>query len=225
MPATLQAALIVSLFIAPGYLLLQGYAKSRAFTPPDKDLYVLAQAVVASLGWLAIVALCLSALGDPATHWGLLPPNRNRLEHHIGPIALSVMGVEFVPFALGLTAGYVVNALQRVELARPLLEWTGIYERPTAWEHAWMEAASRVSFSADSPSIDVSVRLKGGGVIEGRYGSGSRVDLAPRPTRQIYLETAYGIDDSENPAKLLGDGTIGGVFIDASEIAAIYFKT
>jgi hypothetical protein len=88
-----------------------------------------------------------------------------------------------------------------------------------------MEAVSRASVAAGAQSIDVSVRLKGGGTIEGRYGSRSRMDLAPRPSHQIYLETAYGIDDSEIPPKLLGDGTIGGVFIDASEIAAIYFKT
>jgi hypothetical protein len=224
-PATFQAALIIALLVAPGYVLIQGYQKGRAYTPPDKDLYVLAQAVVASLGWLSVVALLLVVLGDPAKHWGLLPPKMRLLEEHLGPVASLVIAIEFTPFALGLAAGGTVNALQRAAWARSLLDWTGIFESPTAWDQAWMEAAYRAGMSSEHQSIDVSVRLKGGGVIEGRYGGASRADLSPRPTHQLFLETAYGFDDSETPPRLLGDGTIGGVFIDASEIAAIYFKT
>jgi hypothetical protein len=224
-PATLQAAFVFALLISPGFVLLQGYRRGRSYTTPDRDLYVLAQAIVISLGWLAAVWLLLLLVGDPVKHWGLVPRDGMLLEQHRSGIALLVLGVEFGPFALGLGAGAAVNALQGVEVARTLLGWTGLFEPPTAWEHAWKEALSRATTPGGQQAIDLSVRLKGGGVIEGSYGERSRADLSPRPSRQIFLETAYGMDDTETPPRLLGDGSIGGVFIDASEIASVYFKS
>lgn len=225
MPETINTALAISLFVAPGYVLIQGYRQGRSWTPPDKDLYVLAQAVVASVGWLALVAVTLSIVGQPLKHWGVLPQNPAELEKHIPAVALLVLGIEFVPFVLGVAWGLVVNSLQRIERAHFLLRWTGIFEPPTAWEQAWSEAVARSEGAPGQQSIDVRVLLKSGGVIEGRYGSASRADLSPRRTHQIYLETGYGLDDRSDPPRLLGDGTIGGVFIDASEIATVYFKS
>jgi hypothetical protein len=226
MPSTFQAALVFALLIAPGYVLIEGYRHGRSYSAPDRDLYVLAQAVVASLGWVASVWLFLSLVGDPVSSWGIMPENGTRLAEHHSAVALLVLGIEFAPFALGLLVGFVVNALQGTERAHVLFGWTGLLEPPTAWEHAWNEAASRVGIAAgQQQKIDVSVRLKGGGLVRGSYGAGSRADLSPRPTHQLFLETAYGLDDSELPARIVGDGTIGGVFIDASEIATIYFNS
>jgi len=225
MPSTLEAALIFALLISPGYVLLQGYRRARSYSVPDRDLYVLAQAIVASLAWIASVWIVLSAAGDPVSGWGIVPENDNRLTAHQTTIALLVLGVELVPFAVGSLAGFVVNALQRAERAHMLLGWTGLFEPPTAWEHAWNEAAARLSSDAAQQTVDVSVRLRSGGIVRGSYSGGSRVDFSPRPHHQIFLETAYGLDDSELPPKLTGDGTIGGVFIDASEIATIYFNS
>ncbi len=225
MPATFQAALVFALLVAPGYLLVQGYRHGRSYSAPDRDLYVLAQAIVASLGWVASIWFVLSLVGDPISTWGILPENNERLAEHQPAIALLVLGVELVPFAVGLLIGFIVNALQGAERAHVLLGWTGLFEPPTAWEHAWGEAASRLATGAGQQTIDVSVRLKGGGMVRGSYGAGSRADLSPRPGHQLFLETAFGLDDTELPAKLVGDGTIGGVFIDASEIATIYFNS
>jgi hypothetical protein len=224
-PSTLQAAVIFALLISPGYVLLQGYRRARSYSVPDRDLYVLAQAVVASLAWLASIWFVLSVIGDPLAHWGLLPRDSHLLASHQAGVALLVLSVELVPFLVGLLAGSALNRLQGVERARGLLGWTGIFEPPTAWEQAWNEAAARVDPGGGLQAIDVSVRLKGGGLVRGRYGSSSRADLSPRPSHQIFLETAYGLDDSEVPARVVGDGTIGGVFIDASEIATIYFNS
>jgi hypothetical protein len=224
MPAAADAALVVALLVSPGFMLLQGYRRGRAYTVPDRDLYVLAQAVVASLGWLALVWLVLLFVGDPVKNWGLLPTNNDLLERHRGVIALLVLGVELVPFALGLLAGFLANIVQAIAWARAAFSWTGFFEPPTAWEYAWGEAASRAERSG-SGWIAVSVRLKSGAIVEGRYGAQSRADLSPRPHHHVFIETAYGLDDAQTPTKQLGDGTIGGVFIDASEIATIYFQS
>jgi hypothetical protein len=223
--STLQAALIFALLISPGYVLLQGYRRARSYSVPGRDLYVLAQAVVASLGWASSVWFVLTALGHPLSRWGLLPQNDHLLETHQTRIALLLLGVELIPFVVGLVGGFVVNGLQRAERARVLLGWTGIFEPPTAWEQAWNEAASRVGTAGGSQAIEVSVRLKCGELVRGRYGSLSRADMSPRPSHQLFLETAYGVDDRDTPARLVGDGTIGGVFIDASEIATVYFNS
>jgi hypothetical protein len=220
-PPTLQAALVFALLVSPGFVLVQGYRRGRTHTLPDRDLYVLAQAVVASLGWLAVVWLLQSRVGDPISSWGLVPQNDVLLEQHREALALLLLAIEFMPFGFGLMAGFVINALQRLDRARFLLGWTGIFEPPTAWEQAWNAAHFRASTSSAQQPIDVSVRLKAGGVVVGRYGSASRADLSPRLSHQLFLETAYGLDDSGSPVTSLGDGTIGGVFIDASEISAV----
>jgi|ERR1041385_8143934 hypothetical protein len=225
MPSTLQAALVLVLLIAPGYVLLQGYRRARSYSVPDRDLYVLAQAVVAGLGWIASVWLVLSLVGLPLSQWGLLPEKNRLLEAHQAAIALLVLGIEFLPFALGLLAGFTINWLQSAQRARLVLGWTGIFESPTAWEQAWNEAAARAGAVGGSRTIEVGVRLKCGEFVRGRYGSSSRADLSPRPSHQLFLETAYGLDDKQTPARLVGDGTIGGVFIDASEISTIYFNS
>jgi hypothetical protein len=223
-PSTVEAALVFALLISPGFMLIQGYRRGRTYTVPDRDLYVLAQAIVASLGWLTLVWALLLLVGDPVKSWGLFPHRSTLLERHRGGFALLVLGVEFVPFILGSLAGTAVNALQGVGWARTRLLWTGLFEPPTAWDQAWSEAAARAEGSGLG-WITLSVRLKSGTVVEGRYGARSRADLSPRPDHQVYLETAYGLDDSQTPATRLGDGTIGGVFIDASEIATIYFES
>lgn len=225
MPATFQAALILALFIAPGYVLIQGYRQGRTYSPPDKDLYVLAQAVVASLGWLAVAGLVLSLFGDPMRNWGLMPQNTRLLEQHVRAVTLLVLAIEFAPFALGVATGSVVNALQGVQRAHALLNWTGIFEPPTAWEQAWSKAAARAKSTSDKEPIAVRVHLKGGEIVEGLYGGDSRADLSPRPGHHLYLETAYGLEVGEAMAAKPEDGTIGGVFIDGSEIATIYFKS
>jgi hypothetical protein len=219
-PSTFQAALIFALLISPGYVLIQGYRRGRSYSIPDRDLYVLAQAVVASLGWVAAIWFLQSLAGNPISHWGVVPQDNLLLSRHQAGIALLVLGVEFAPFPLGLTAGLVVDALQSNDSVRAGLHWTGLFEPPTAWEHAWNEAARRAENSGQG-WFDISIRLKSGAVITGRYGAKSRADLSPHPAHQIFLETAYG-PDGEGASE---DGTIGGVFIDASEIATIYFAS
>ena len=221
----MQAAIVFALLISPGYLLLQGYRRSRSYTLPDKDLYVVAQSVVASLAWLSWVWLALLPLGDPVDHWGLVPQNGALLERHRATVAALFVGLEFGPFIIGVVAGRIVNLLHGTEQARRILSWTGLFEAPTAWDHAWNQAAARATAPGGAPTIDVRICLRTGGVVEGRYGAGSRADLSPRVNHQVFLETAYGVDDSSGERRLLGDGTIGGVYIDASEITSIYFKS
>jgi len=206
-------------------MLIQGYRRGRAHTLPDRDLYVLAQAVVTSFAWLAIVWLVLLAAGNPIEHWGLVPWKPGQLEANRGAIAGLALGVELIPFGIGLGAGSLLETLRKLERARGLLGWTGLFEPPTAWEQAWAVAETRVASNPSQTSIEVSIRLRDGSLVEGRYGEISRADLSPRPRHQLYLETAYGVDDRQIPPRLLGDGKTGGVFIDASEIVAVYFKS
>src|ERR1700727_187928 len=224
MASASQAVLLFALLVSPGFVLVQGYRRGRSYTVPDRDLYVLAQAVVASLGWLAIVWLLLLVVGDPLRQWGIVPENTRLLMKHQGASVALLLGVEFAPFGLGLASGSVVDTLQDIAWARSYFKWTGLFEPPTAWDQAWNGEGSQASTSSEQ-SIDVSVRLKGGGVVEGRYGRASRAHLSPRPDHQLFVETGKGLEDRETSSVWLGDGTIGGVFIDASEIAAIYFKS
>jgi hypothetical protein len=225
-PASLQAAVVFALLIAPGFLLVQSYRRGRTYSLPARDLYVLAQAVVASLAWITFVWLLLRILGDPLRRWGVLPWKSELLVKHGTPAALLLLMVEFAPVVVGAVGGYLMNRVQATAGAQRIVSWTGVGESPTAWEHAWNEARSRaVARPTGRQYVDVSISLKAGDRVQGRYGALSRADLAPRPSRHVFVETGYGIAESESGARLSGDGTIGGVYVDGSEIAAVYFES
>jgi hypothetical protein len=69
MPGSSEAALVFALLIVPGYQIVRGYAVARGADAPPKDLYVLAQTIVASLVWLVLTRVAVEDLlrGSPTT--------------------------------------------------------------------------------------------------------------------------------------------------------------
>ncbi|HKG02743.1 MAG TPA: DUF6338 family protein [Conexibacter sp.] len=226
MLGSLQAAVLFALLIAPGFLLVQSYRRGRSYSLPSRDLYVFAQAVVASLAWLAVIWFALQLFDDPLWRWGIFPWRIETFVKHEAAAAGLLLVIVFLPVVIGTVGGRLMNRLQSNTTFQQIQRWAGLGESPTAWEHAWNEARGRASTRPSGRQyIDVSIRMKGGDRGQGRYGALSRADLAPRPSRHVYVETGYGVDDGSPAANLQGDGTIGGVYVDGSEIAAIYFES
>ena len=220
MAPALKIALPIALLVAPGYLFLTGYRQGRSYTIPDRDLYVLAQAVVASLGWISLIWLVLP-LGNPIKAWGLLPVDVPRIEHHQTALATLLLSVEFLPFALGLVVGPMLGWATELSWVYRRFYWTGLLERPTAWDHAWNQVVGKLP---PRVGIDVTVRLKSGAIVTGSYGDGSRADLSPRSARDLYLETGRGYSEGKGELRLFASGESGGVFIAASEIETVFFS-
>ncbi|HET7574289.1 MAG TPA: hypothetical protein VFJ99_04165, partial [Solirubrobacterales bacterium] len=54
MPSTLESLAVFAAAIAPGYGLISGYQHQRSYSSPERDLHLLAQALVVSPGWIAL---------------------------------------------------------------------------------------------------------------------------------------------------------------------------
>lgn len=206
MPGSLAAALTFALLISPGYQLVRGYAVVRGAGAPDKDLYVLAQAVVASLAWLAVTWVAV----DDALRWVAA----DRVSDHLIPVLATVPLLVGAPYLLGRGAGMAIGAIVRVEnprgpgwLAR-VVEALGLDGRADTWDRTWRIAqrhgGALVTISLDDDSS-----------ISGQFAHNSFVAAAPAPPA-VYLERAYEVAD---------DGTYitydRGVYIDGARIVAV----
>jgi hypothetical protein len=236
-PSTLQAAVLFALLIAPGFLWVRGYARGRARTVAERDLYALAQAVVAGIAWLSVIVVALQGWLHT---WGVLPRNDALLEQHKTPVALSLLAIVFLPYALGWAAAAVGQTLaSRLErwssktiwngvsgtgltaakgrtklFAAKEIKRSGLVAPPSAWDRAWTRPAAR-------DEGWVTILMEDGSFIRGRYGGGAQIDLSPRP-RQVFLVEGYGYDQNgDERAFASGDE---GLFLDAANIRAIYFE-
>jgi len=219
-PDTVVALAVFMLAIAPGFLAVRGYSRRRYRTVPDRDLYAVAQAVVVSAMWLALVWLILLKVGDPIRAWGLIPNDTGAIRSHQAAIVGLGFAVVTLPYGLGLTAAYLVDRLEgvRSEGAWRRIRRTGLVRPPTAWDRAWL------TFRRRQGAGQVVVRLKNGLVIRGGYGKRSQADLSPSP-HQLFLESGFGYAEGEDgdAVEVEAEGS-AGIFIEGSEIAAIYFQ-
>jgi uncharacterized protein DUF6338 len=220
-----EAAIVFGLVVAPGYLLVHGYRRLGTYSLPSRDLYALAQAVVVSLAWLVVVWLVLLWLGDPIHRWGVIPRNTTNLDRHRSDLALLIAAMVFPPYFLGLAAGAAIRGLQESERAERLLGWTGLFEPPTAWDRAWSTAKAAIKDKPDgSRYVDVTVHLKSGTVVTGRWGGSGDTDLWPKTDHNIYFASGYGVATDDSGETRLDRGR-HGVFVDASDVAAVYFTS
>jgi hypothetical protein len=156
---------------------------------------------------------------DPLESWGLWPGDDSKLDSHRVELIALGLAVIAVPYAVGMLLGGVVSALEdpRTRIARPL-RYFGFFDPPTSWDRAWLRYRQRHGAGT------VVVRTKGGLIIRGAFDSGAQVDVAPNPP-SIYLSSGYGVHfgrDGEAVA-LEAEGS-EGIFIDGSEILAVYFE-
>jgi hypothetical protein len=206
MPGSLEAALVFALLIVPGYQIVRGYAVARGADAPPKDLYVLAQTIVASLVWLVLTWVAVEDLlrwiSDDAVG-----------EHTLAAYAIAPLVVG-VPYAVGRGAGKLSAAVLRPQ--RPigprwfarLLQVLGLGGTRRGWDLAWARVAA-----ADGTLV--TLELDGGGSISGQFGRGSFVSLAPADPA-VYLERAYELRDDGSAVTYAE-----GVYVDGARIVAV----
>jgi hypothetical protein len=216
-----RTASLLLLLVAPGFLAIRGYSRRRYHAPPpERDIYALAQAVIVSAIWIAVAWVLLLLAGDPLAAWGVFPHHPKLLDHHRVDIVLLGLLVATLPYWLGAIAAGVVDRIAGKPRSVPfrVLRWTGLLQTPTAWDRAW------AGYTASQGAGEVVVRLKGGHMVRGGYGKRAQVDLSPSPP-QLYLESGYGYTEGPDGGEHVQPGAYGeqGVFIQGSEIEAVYF--
>lgn len=234
MPNSLDSAIVFALVIAPGYMFVRGFSLGRAHIPPARDLYILAEAVVASVVWLAAFYLANRGLLE---RYGLLPVDEAVMEAHTLEIGRLLLVIVLAPYVVGRVAGTAARvggraAAQGVKwvlenVPGDLPGWGGLWRRgvrrlakavgespllrpPTSWDRAWATARDDASIAT--------VHLKDGGMVRGSLAS---VDVSPLP-RQVVLANGQGFDEEGVPIPLaLGPN---GVYLEGAEIKAVYFE-
>lgn len=204
MPASIEAAIVFAVLIVPGLQLISGYRWTRAHTLPRRDLYVLAQAVAVSLAWLPVVWLLG---GDAVLGW---LENETANDHQLEILGIVLLNLA-VPLLVGLSAGLAIREMaDRPDFVLTrALKWTGIFEPPTAWDAAWIQA-DRGEWAA------VRVTLRSGDEFGVLFDDGSTVGLSPAP-RDLFFDTEYRVE---------ADGSIvseshEGIYIDGSEVVSL----
>jgi hypothetical protein len=202
MPASLEAALVFAVLIVPGLLLLSGYNRTRTHSIPSRDLYALAQAVVASLGWIPFLWLLG---GRRVVDW----IEDDALRDHVGELVVLLVLNLATPLLVGFTAGKIVDWITSRPQLDDAVAWTGVFEPPTAWERLWSNL-SRAQWAA------VSIELKDGQMFHVLFDDGAKVGLSPGP-RYCFFDTEYHLDDDGNAEVEEHEG----IFIDAGEVVSV----
>lgn len=207
MPSTLEALAIFAVAIAPGYGFLSGFQYQRSHTPPERDLYLLAQAFITSAVWIAVTWW---PVGHLLSGWTA----DESLQDHEFMAWLLLCSFLLLPYGPGRLIGTVVGIAGKRK-SGPLFQLfrrLGFYRHATLWESTWTEAKDR-------GGAIVVIRLRDGSTVEGQFSGGSLADSSPRKPR-LYLEKAYGWNKD-------GQRVIfpRGAYLEGDQIAAVQFKT
>lgn len=207
MPSTVEAVVIFTVMIAPGYLLTQGIAQGRNVDADLPDLHVLAKAVVASVLWLiatwwwATEAL-IRWVGEDTVD-----------QHSTGAVTWRAAVLIIGPYVLGRFLGMAVKGKWRG--ISPVLRAMGIAStRGTPWDFAWQEVTE-----SGKPLL-VIVTLDDGTKVAGQFAERSRATVSPQQP-EVYLEEAYEVKKDGTPSLVVYDR---GVHVAGEKISAIAFK-
>lgn len=237
MPAT-ETAVVVALLFAPGFLMVRGYGRRRHRHVPERNVYAVSEALVASAIWLAFAWLVIRAFGEPLSEWGILPHDSGRLARHEAHAILLGFTLLVAPYGIGMLAALLVDKIgvsDDFRSIRKLLQKWGLLKTSTAWDQAWLSVFRR------DESARVVIQLCDGSYIAGGYGKGGQVDLSPLP-HKLYLPRIYAYAEAGFPGgvgELLQGGDLAqkypppafqpvpeegnaGVFVDGDQIRAVY---
>jgi hypothetical protein len=114
------------------------------------------------------------------------------------------------PLVVGLLAGRLVDWVgdRPWSPIAAAVQWTGIFEPPTAWEATW-----QLALVGEWAAVEIT--LKDGHEFHVLFDNGSRVGLSPGP-RFLFFDTEYSWQ---------GDNATvhkhEGIFIDATEVVSV----
>lgn len=208
MPLTFEAGILFSVLIAPGFLLIRGYARRRTHLEPARDLYALGQAVVGSLFLLATGWVVLSLFGQADL---LRDLRKGHLEGHETVVFWMLVGLLAIPYPLGDGVAALIDLIGRRPTRFPgrYLRWTGIFDVPTAWDAIWLRVKQH-------DWALVSIEFRDGTNVFGVWAAGSRVDLSPKEDCHVFFSEEYRYVNGE-PQKIDGDG----IWIRSDEVAFV----
>jgi Family of unknown function (DUF6338) len=210
-PLTLEAGVLFSVLVAPGFLLSRGYTRRRTHLEPERDLYALGQAIVGSLFLLATVWVGLSVF-DQANL--LRDLREGHLDGHETVVFWMLVGLLLLPYLLGGTAAALTDLVGNRPTRFPgrHLRWTGLFDVPTSWDAIWLRVKQH-------PWALVSIEFRDGTNVFGVWAKGSQVDLSPKQDRHVFLSEEYRYVDGA-PQKVEGDG----IWIRSDEVAFVRIR-
>lgn len=238
MPTSVQAAVVFSVIIVPGFLFVRGFGRGRPRVGPQQPLYVLTQAVVASL---VLLAIAWWPGGRTVVRW--VSDGTAITRHRDGTYAFFVALI-VVPFPLGLLAGgaaewlltRVLNARDRLAAAQAAdpkthrlrrsgaawllqaIESRELLEGAATWDRTWRQLQRRAKY------LYVRVRTTSGYEATGEVGDDSRVALSPQD-HDLYIEQVYRPVDAADPGGRMVPVEGGlGIFISGPAIETLEFR-
>jgi hypothetical protein len=200
MPNSVEAATIFTLLIVPGYAFLSGYRLARSHTLPDRDLYVLAQAVIVSVlmvavGWFRV---------EDFLHW----IDDDTLGEHAGGALVLLLTLIAGPFLVARLLAAALSGLAKWGPTEGAIAFLGLAPA-NAWQRAWREPLSDGAL--------VLIELEGDGSVLGQMTAGGYVNFPPREPA-VYLPVAYR---KEGDALTV---MARGAYVPGEQIRAMYLQ-
>lgn len=218
LPNTIPGAVILLLAIAPGFIAVTVWARTRTWGGPSSELRTLLQSVAASL----VIQAALS----PLTLLMLYPIRDDLLGHPVKVVAWFIVVVLLVPFIGGRLAGLASDSMWKAAV-RPaesespagadaafgakLVKWLGKPVPPSAWDSLWTHHVPSSAF--------VLIEFDDGSKVAGAFAANSAAITSPEK-HGVYLEREWAIDDDGNITVAV-PGSQGVMVLDTDHIRSI----
>lgn len=212
MPSTIEAVVILILFIAPGFLCAR-MVRAEIPSALGSDRQFLVLAIIFSL--LVHVVLLVYTIE--------MAPKLNEFFQQLRSIGVHgkltlgwsvLVWLVIVLFVGPIAIASVLSWVWRSDFAQPLLEKFGISVvqlTPTAWD--WF-------FLTQKDGCWLVAELDDGSIVGGEFGSGSFASLTPHRA-DIFVEREYYVDENHNFADPIPDNI--GVWIQGEKVRHLHF--
>lgn len=223
MPSTVEALVVLVLFVVPGFLFRRGYLRARPRAKAEPGLYALAEAVVFSL---VLIAATWWWRGADVVAWA---EQETAVTDHSGETFTYLVALLLLSFPVGVVIGLVVDWLEErwdswvlkrkgddsaiTRLVRRV-EGLGVTLAPTVWDETWDRLTSR------GQTLYVRVRTTTGNEIVGVFSEGSVVTRSPEE-QELYIAEVYRFDERQGVWEKTPGGK--GALISGSQVETIEF--
>ena len=211
MPTTIEALLLVILFVGPGFLCARFVrAEIPSSLTGEKNSIILSM-IFSTLIHTILLPYTIFILPNIQEFIASLnqPNNRNNLSFDW----LVFCWIVIVLFVAPLVTALALSWLWRFEPMQPFLSKLGMSVTqtiPTAWD--WV-------FLSQTDGCWIVAEMEDGSVVGGEYGAGSFASLSPHRS-DLFLEKEYELDENHNFLAVLPDTV--GVWINAEKVKHIH---
>lgn len=211
MPTTIEALLLVILFVGPGFLCARIVRAEIPSSFTGERNSIILSMIFSTLIHTILLPYTINMLPNIQEFIASLKQSDNKNELSIDWLVFC--WIVIVLFVAPLVTAIALSWLWRFEPMQPFLSKLGMSVTqtiPTAWD--WV-------FLSQTDGCWIVAEMEDGSVVGGEYGAGSFASLSPHRS-DLFLEKEYELDENHSFLDVLPDTV--GVWINAEKVKHIH---